>query len=326
MKKMISVNILKVVAAILITNSHLKSIYPQSISFLAFGGAIGNGFFFVTSGFLIGYRKTVSMDIKWIKKKIIRLYPSVWLATPLYIIFNKELKDWSILSKIVCFVYPTIFWFVNAILVMYIITWLIEKNESNSEKMLKASMIISIVAYILSSIFLVDYRTYNLESSYIKCFYYYNIFALGSLIGKRYRKGEIMHGGSRKTLFVAFISFILHGITSVLTQRTGMWGFQFITHLSIIICSVETLLWLSCHENEINNRMGRTVTMGINNIALLTLEIYLLNDLAVELSKRIVFPISLFVLIIAISIGAYILHYLSSKFIDILRKKNELCV
>lgn len=46
------VDILKCIAAILITNSHMDMLYPK-FSFLATGGAIGDALFFFCSGFTL---------------------------------------------------------------------------------------------------------------------------------------------------------------------------------------------------------------------------------------------------------------------------------
>lgn len=48
----ISIDILKCIAAILITNSHMDSLYGQ-YSILATGGAIGDVLFFFCSGFTL---------------------------------------------------------------------------------------------------------------------------------------------------------------------------------------------------------------------------------------------------------------------------------
>lgn len=48
----ISIDILKFIAAILITNSHMELLYSK-YSFLATGGAIGDVLFFFCSGFTL---------------------------------------------------------------------------------------------------------------------------------------------------------------------------------------------------------------------------------------------------------------------------------
>ena len=47
----ISIDILKFIAAILITNSHMEILYVDPFKSIATGGSIGNGLFFFCSGF-----------------------------------------------------------------------------------------------------------------------------------------------------------------------------------------------------------------------------------------------------------------------------------
>ena len=65
--------LLKALASILITNSHLGNMYPSE--FMALGGSFGNGlFFFCISGFLLVNIKTILLIVGEDKKESIRLF------------------------------------------------------------------------------------------------------------------------------------------------------------------------------------------------------------------------------------------------------------
>jgi peptidoglycan/LPS O-acetylase OafA/YrhL len=71
-----SIDILKFIAAIFITNSHMEALYhPYEI--LATGGAIGDVLFFFCSGFTLFLGRMDRFD-NWYKRRINRIYPSVF--------------------------------------------------------------------------------------------------------------------------------------------------------------------------------------------------------------------------------------------------------
>lgn len=74
--------IIKALSTMLITNSHLGSIYP--ISFIAKGGALGNTLFFIISGFLL--YKPKENFVPWYKKSWLD-YMHLEFSYPLYTLF-----------------------------------------------------------------------------------------------------------------------------------------------------------------------------------------------------------------------------------------------
>ena len=75
MKRDIGIDIIKLLAALLITNSHMNNYYPDSISFLGTGGAIGDALFFFCSGFTL-FLKPMGRFDNWYKRRISRIYPT----------------------------------------------------------------------------------------------------------------------------------------------------------------------------------------------------------------------------------------------------------
>ena len=81
-EKMHSIYLLKCVAALLITNSHFNRLYPDSISFLAFGGYFGNTLFFLMSGFLLaGCDKNLFSH--WYARRVLRIYIPYLVVIPM---------------------------------------------------------------------------------------------------------------------------------------------------------------------------------------------------------------------------------------------------
>ena len=74
--------LLKALASILITNSHLGNMYPSE--FMALGGSFGNGLFFCISGFLLVNIKTDFASWYW--GKIKRIYPTVFAGAVILLV------------------------------------------------------------------------------------------------------------------------------------------------------------------------------------------------------------------------------------------------
>lgn len=110
------VTILKVAATMFITWFHFKSFIPTPIDKLFIGGMLGNSLFFYCSGYLSSI-KTEQYKGEWLINKWSRIMPSVWIGTILLLL----VKD----IKIYNFIYPTSFWFINALLIFYIIFYTI---------------------------------------------------------------------------------------------------------------------------------------------------------------------------------------------------------
>lgn len=97
------IHVLRALAALLIVNSHSDKLFPGNFAFLGTGGSIGNAIFFFTSGYIlfIGIRKNTTPFPAWIRKRIVRLYPSI-LIFMLFIYFVKDQDynwyDWLIFS------------------------------------------------------------------------------------------------------------------------------------------------------------------------------------------------------------------------------------
>ena len=82
-----SISLLKCLAALLITNSHFNGLYPESISFLAFGGFFGNSLFFLVSGFLLSNCDKVVFP-KWYTKRVLRIYLPYLIIIP-FLLFEQ---------------------------------------------------------------------------------------------------------------------------------------------------------------------------------------------------------------------------------------------
>ena len=102
-----SIDILKCLAALMITNSHMELLYGD-YSILATGGAIGDVLFFFCSGYTLFLGKGDTFD-NWYKRRINRIYPTVFAwALVVAVVFGKEMNMYEILVSggwMVCLLY-----------------------------------------------------------------------------------------------------------------------------------------------------------------------------------------------------------------------------
>lgn len=139
------VNIMKAMACLLIANFHSDITFPDNLSILAFGGDLGNNIFFLISGFTIwpSVSRTVRGEaFQWYKKRFIRIIPMVglfyfaeWIAGNIVISSLREVFR--------VFVFPTLYWFTGAILIMYVVYYITEKYVSS--KMMRTGIAVALL-------------------------------------------------------------------------------------------------------------------------------------------------------------------------------------
>ncbi|MBO4851500.1 MAG: acyltransferase [Prevotella sp.] len=125
----ISIDWLKVMAVLFVFNSHLEHLYG-SMGFMATGGMIGVGLFFFCSGFtlLLKPMEGVRHFPEWYKRRIIRIYPTVFAFAIIDGAFFHNHRD------IVTVIFTGCGWFVQCIMVYYVIIFFIGSYLKNRLK------------------------------------------------------------------------------------------------------------------------------------------------------------------------------------------------
>jgi peptidoglycan/LPS O-acetylase OafA/YrhL len=114
---------MKFLAAILITNSHMGSIYPEKFNLLATGGAIGDAIFFFCSGYLLMMGRNMDFP-NWYKRRVNRILPTIFgVALIGIVVLGKDptLKDVLVKGG---------GWFIKAIFVFYAFFWFVKRYAS----------------------------------------------------------------------------------------------------------------------------------------------------------------------------------------------------
>ena len=106
-------SLMRFLAVILITNSHIGPLYPPHLQFLSTGGALGNSLFFFCSGFALYLSNRDTGFAPWAIRRFTRIYPSLWIF--MTVCFLGGIQSFRLPDIII----PT-FWFLQAIFVFYV--------------------------------------------------------------------------------------------------------------------------------------------------------------------------------------------------------------
>ena len=141
------ITVLRALAAMIITNSHYIGVYPTDL--IANGGLLGDVIFFGVSGFcLMNIKENFS---KWYLKRIIRIYPIVWIITTIYFFLGfYTFENWNLREY---FLYPTYYHFVASIIILYVPYYFIVKYKiflSNIPKIMIVLFTLQILEYIFA--------------------------------------------------------------------------------------------------------------------------------------------------------------------------------
>jgi peptidoglycan/LPS O-acetylase OafA/YrhL len=117
-------------AAILIANSHLESLYPKR--WMAADGLLGNTIFFLLAGYgiLLSQRQRPVPFGTFYWKRFIRIYPSFWIAmllaaaSGMMVNYGSDLSAWFS-----TWAWPTSFGFIGNIMVFYPVLWLLARGS-----------------------------------------------------------------------------------------------------------------------------------------------------------------------------------------------------
>lgn len=193
----ISIDVIKFIAAVLITNSSFEILYP--ISSLATGGTMGNCLFFFASGFTI-FLKPLGRFDQFYKKRINRIYPTVFAWALLSAIFFHNSKN---MLEIILYGGG---WFILCIMILYIFLYIVNKTLS---KQLILSGIISFVA-VMIWFFMIDKdsnSSFYGDNSYFRWSFYFLFMLLGAISGVYQEKITHNFGSSLAMLILSILVF-----------------------------------------------------------------------------------------------------------------------
>ena len=312
-----NLDFLKVLAAIFITNSHFIPLYKDISPSLATFGVHGNALFFFVSGFVLmmGFEKKQDLFVNWYKKRIQRLWPSVFLWSIIAAIIWKDPITWKNL------LIANNYWFLQCIAIYYIIFYIfgnlnISIMGGGKICVQKILFMFSIAASLLYFHFMPK-ATGSIFHTNLHFVCHFSIMIMG---GMTYLyKDKIKTKSLWKDCLWAIFWFVLYFIILYVGKgkQDYKYYFQIVGLLPLhlfIFYAYKTASYHWCTTLFQSSRWKRILT----TIASLTLEIYIVQFHIITDKFNRLFPLNTVIVFIFICITAYCLRVMTSLFLQFL--------
>ncbi|MCM0258127.1 acyltransferase family protein [Bacteroides fragilis] len=312
-----NLDFLKVLAAIFITNSHFIPLYKDISPSLATFGVHGNALFFFVSGFVLmmGFEKKQDLFVNWYKKRIQRLWPSVFLWSIIAAIIWKDPITWKNL------LIANNYWFLQCIAIYYILFYIfgnlnISIMGGGKICVQKILFMFSIAASLLYFHFMPK-ATGSIFHTNLHFVCHFSIMIMG---GMTYLyKDKIKTKSLWKDCLWAIFWFVLYFIILYVGKgkQDYKYYFQIVGLLPLhlfIFYAYKTASYHWCTTLFQSSRWKRILT----TIASLTLEIYIVQFHIITDKFNRLFPLNTVIVFIFICITAYCLRVMTSLFLQFL--------
>lgn len=311
--------LLRAMAAIIITNAHYEGIYP--ISIIANGGLWGDVIFFSVSGFCLYNVQTPFL--KWYGKRIVRIYPTVWIITIAYLLAGFYSVE-SVQGLLELLIYPTYYHFIASIVLLYIFYYIVIrmvlKNGVNRNKVLFAVLGLTLILHTVVYLTLYDRTYYHIDSVYEPMirFLFFESMMIGALI--RENSSKVTEKFNLRYL-ICFISvFIIYfGSKMVFSKSEGLARFQIVNQYILLIVLTFTIITVAGLEKRMK-KWPRICYRCIKYLSAVTLEIYLVQYALIPRLNIGGFPLNFFIVTVGILVVAALLHFITIRVQSLLLK------
>lgn len=325
------VHVLRAFAAFLIINSHSDKLFPAGLSALGTGGSIGNAIFFFTSGYTLslGIRKNASDYLPWLKKRLVRLYPSFLVFTLFSLLVFKGTYDW----------YDWLFfngsWFLQAIVVYYFIFFPLIKYL---DKYLGILMLVNYLAFACFFFFTYDKAKWTIDimtnPTRVHWVYYFLIMLLGAVVSKNdsiFDRSGKLHLIEQKMNWFTLLTILAGSVVLFYTPKFLFAklnvdsSIQFIYPIFLIIVTYPFYLVSVRVSSYLKSSSHSYVNQSIIFVSYLTLDIYIVHFSIIHAIKKsgIAFPLNYIIALVLILIFSYILNKTSDWLFNLFSKTSN---
>ena len=318
----IFINYLRVLAAILITNSHYGQIWP--VAELAAGGLIGNILFFAISGFCLYQIK--ENFVKYYYKRIVRIYPLVVVFTLFTILIGDfTINDFNDIVRF--FIYPTNYIFIVWLMVAYALFYIVAYLSKKYSKFMEITFVSLIVAWLLTYLIFVDKNFYhidNVNEPFILFLYF-----ISMLMGALFRKHQTKVEKGKLYLYIILlpISLLIYfGSKIVFSKVSKVAPLQILNQISILIVLYLIFALFTLLESKLKT-LPNKLNKIIKFFSGLTLHIYVVQFVVIRRLQHLTFPLNLITVSIGIIALAIVVYYIEQfirkSIISLTRKANK---
>lgn len=303
-----AIDLMKFLAAVLITNSHMDALYPGKLHALATGGAIGDALFFFCSGFLLMMGRS-SDFFNWYKRRINRIFPTIFaVAIISIVVFGRDpsLKHVILNGG---------GWFVQAIFVFYAIFWFVKRFLSN--RMWIAYLITSITIVVWFSLFWdKNVAIFGSPDEYLRWPCFFMVMLLGGTVYNHELKRERQDKERGLWVHLSVLAFLL----------LFYFGFQWIGELFPVLNQFQIIILLPlmgivfviykiCSSPKvISAYLNKYCHLPLYYISACCLEIYLCQKWCFGVGIRLIrlFPLNVLVTFLLVFVVAYLTKVFSN--------------
>lgn len=312
----ISIDIVKFLAVFLIINSHADIMYLK-YSALATGGAIGDALFLFCSGYTLFWRGTNRFD-NWYKKRISRIYPSVFACLFLVILVGylpvNKLNIYKILGGE----------FIIAIMIYYVLLYFVQKYcIQHFSWVVTTVVIITLIAYC--------FFPYKVETgskgiygitTLFRWIPFFCMMLMGAWIGLKVKGGILMVKTKwTDAAMLVLCLTVFYGIQFMSKKNTSIAPWQILT--LPFLAGIVYYFWRCCNAEVLkrlySTRMGRNAIMLTGGLCL---ESYLIQFYLFTDRLNWLFPLNLLIVTAYILFMAYVCRCLARIFSQTFRTED----
>lgn len=312
------INLLRLLAMCLITNSHYRGVYPTDL--IANGGLLGDVLFFAVSGFCLSNIRQPFH--KWYVKRIFRIYPIIWLALLFFLVIG-QYKITSASQFFSYYVFPTRYHFIGSIILLYIPYYIFaysSKKLSGSERFnngkLTLGVMTAVAAVWLAVYFTVYDKTYyhidNVREPMI-AFLYFEAMLTGF-----YFKERLEYFKNKKGIvkwLVTAVLFCVYFISKLaFSKKPQLSQLQFLNQI-ILLALMAGIFICTASLSDRLDKLPEPLKKTVNYLSAITLEVYAMQFMVgkeyiiiVDAFRKIAFPLNWLIITAVIIAGAAVLH------------------
>ena len=319
-------DLLKVIAAIFITNSHFQPLYEDVNVGLATFGVHGNALFFFVSGFLLmlGFERHNNIIFAdWYKARIRRLWPSVFI----WVIVAAAL--WGQSLSVGKLVWADGYWFLQSIAINYILFYLLLKVlpkylisvTGGGKNIIQISVficsLIASIAYFFSMPMAAG-SPFHTDFHFV-C--HFSIMVMGAMVYSK--RDKLVCKNLSKDFIGLIITFCLYFVLLAVGKgrADALYYAQILAliplHLFIYFAyKVASYKWAA---SLFQTKYVRNVLTFVAN---LTLEIYVVQFVIITNKFNMLFPLNTLIAFSLICLAAYGLKVMTSLFLAVMSKES----
>ena len=280
----------------------MDRMYPAGLSFLATGGAIGDALFFFISGYTLFLKPMGGFSAfpNWYKRRINRIYPTVFAVAILGCVFFHSHRD------IIEIVFNS-GWFVTCIMFYYFFIYIIGSYYKNSIVTISVSVLVITAIWFFLDCMTPGYSMYSLKTSKICLLFFFVFMLLGAYVGSLRQRIVARPKRDWPLLLLSVIVFYLVQYLGVRFKTPYCQFFSLFALWAVVfymykVCSIR---WA---QRVYYSQLG---FYAIRLIGGLCLEIYLVQGFLFTDKYNHLFPLNIVFVFIAILVLAYFTRCLS---------------